>query len=264
MRGGGRVENGGDRIAVRAIDAGIIVGSMDRSADAVKLERGEVHLWFARLDRTPERLARMRTILNPEETARADRFYLDVHRNRFIAGRAMLRDLIAGYLAQPPAAIRFEYNEWGKPALAAGFAACDLRFNLSHSEDLAMYAFALEREVGVDIEQIRADVASESIAENFFSASEVHALRALPREHQAQAFFNCWTRKEAYIKARGQGLSIELNSFDVSLRPGEEAKILRGDESGGWSMRAFEPARGWVAALAMEGGDLRIAGPRWL
>ena len=182
MRGGGRVENGGDRIAVRAIDAGIIVGSMDRSPDAVKLERGEVHLWFARLDRTPERLARMRTILNPDETARADRFYLDVHRNRFIAGRAMLRDLIAGYLAQPPAAIRFEYNEWGKPALAAGFAACDLRFNLSHSEDLAMYAFALEREVGVDIEQIRADVASESIAENFFSAfGSAGIARAAPR-----------------------------------------------------------------------------------
>jgi 4'-phosphopantetheinyl transferase len=206
----------------------------------------------------------MRTILNPEEMARADRFYMEVHRNRFIAARALLRDLLAGYLSQPPDAIRFAYNEWGKPALAAGLAASDLRFNLSHSEDLAMYAFALECEVGVDIEQIRADVASESIAENFFSASEVQALRALPLAHQAQAFFNCWTRKEAYIKARGRGLSIDLNSFDVSLKPGEEANILRGDESGGWSLRAFEPAPGWVAALAMQGGALRIAGPRWL
>ena len=230
----------------------------------MKLERGEVHVWFARLERTPARLTRMRTILNPEEMARADRFFMDVHRNRFIAGRAMLRDLIAGYLGQPAEAIRFAYNEWGKPALTTGFSASDLRFNLSHSEDLAMYAFALEREVGVDIEQIRPDVASESIAENFFSLSEVKALRALPREQQAQAFFNCWTRKEAYIKAHGRGLSIELNSFDVSLRPGEEAKILRGEESGGWSLRAFEPAPGWVAALATQGAALRIAEPRWL
>src|SRR5271154_5549741 len=176
---------------------------MDGSADAVKLESGEVHLWFARLDRTPERIARMRTILNPDEAARADRFYLDVHRNRFIAGRAILRDLIAGYLAQPPATIRFEYNEWGKPALTAGFAARDLRFNLSHSQDLAMYAYVLERDVGVDLEMIQAEVANERIAENFFSPLEVETLSALPLEHQAERFFNCWTRKEAYVKARG-------------------------------------------------------------
>ncbi|HZC46283.1 MAG TPA: 4'-phosphopantetheinyl transferase superfamily protein, partial [Candidatus Acidoferrum sp.] len=225
---------------------------------------GEVHVWFARLDRTPARLARMRTVLNPDEAARADRFYLDVHRNRFIAARALLRDLLAGYLAEPPAAIRFEYNEWGKPALAAGFGASDLHFNLSHSQDLAMYAFVLERQVGVDLELIRGDFAGERIAENFFSTAEVQALRGLPLEHQAQAFFNCWTRKEAYVKARGQGLSIDLKSFDVSLIPGAEAKILRGDDCGSWSLCSFEPAAGWVAALAMQGTPLQIAGPRWL
>ena len=106
----------------------------------MKLQPGEVHVWFARLERTPARLTRMRTILNPEEMARADRFLMDVHRNRFIAARALLRDLLAGYLSQPPDAIRFAYNEWGKPALAPGFAASDLRFNLSHSQNLAMYA----------------------------------------------------------------------------------------------------------------------------
>ena len=118
--------------------------------------------------------------------ARADRFFMDVHRNRFIAGRALLRDLLAGYLGQPPEAIGFAYNEWGKPALAAGFAARDLRFNLSHSQDLAMYAFVLERDVGVDLEMIRAEVANERIAENFFSPLEVETLRALPLEHQAE------------------------------------------------------------------------------
>ncbi|MGA8497797.1 MAG: 4'-phosphopantetheinyl transferase superfamily protein [Xanthobacteraceae bacterium] len=221
-------------------------------------------MWFARLDRTPARLKRMRTILNAEETARADRFYLDVHRNRFIAGRALLRDLLAGYLAQPPEAIRFAYNEWGKPSLEPGFVASDLRFNLSHSQELAMYAFVLERDVGVDIEMIREEVAREKIAENFFSLREVETLRALPREHQAEAFFNCWTRKEAYVKARGQGLSIELDSFDVSLIPGEEAKILRGDDGGGWSLFSFKPDHGFVAAMATQGSPLQIAKPRWL
>ena len=235
-----------------------------RSTDAVILERGEVHVWFARLDRTPARLTRMRTILNPEETARADRFFMDVHRNRFIAARALLRDLIAGYLAQPPTAIRFAYNEWGKPALASGFAARDLRFNLSHSQDLAMYAFALEREVGVDLEIIRGDVAHQRLAANFFSPSEVETLLALPLEHQPRAFFNCWTRKEAYVKARGQGLSIELKSFDVSIRSGEPAEIMRGVDRASWSMYSFEPAPDCVSALVVQGRELRVADPRWL
>jgi 4'-phosphopantetheinyl transferase len=230
----------------------------------VKLERGEVHVWFARLNRTPARLSRMRTVLNPEEKARADRFLMDVHRNRFVAGRALLRDLLAGYLDQPPEAICFAYNEWGKPVLAPGFAVRDLRFNLSHSQDLAMYAFVLERDVGVDLEMIRSQVANERIAENFFSRREVETLRALPRELQEEAFFNCWTRKEAYVKARGQGLSIELSSFDVSLTPGEEAKILRGDDCLGWSLVSFKPDQGCVAAMATHGSPLQIAEPRWL
>lgn len=237
---------------------------MERSRDSLKLQPGEVHVWFARLDRTPARVARMRTILNADEMARADRFLMEVHRNRFIAARALLRDLLAGYLGQRPAAVAFAYNEWGKPALAPGFAPLDLRFNLSHSQNLAMYAFALGRDVGVDIEMIRAEVAKESVAENFFSPWEVRTLRALPREQQAQAFFNCWTRKEAYVKARGQGLSIVLASFDVSLAPGAEAKILRGDDCRGWSLVSFEPERDCVAALVMQGSGLQIAQPRWL
>jgi 4'-phosphopantetheinyl transferase len=235
-----------------------------RSRDSVKLKPGEVQVWFARLDRTPARLARMRTILNPDETARADRFLMDVHRNRFVAARALLRDLLAGYLEQRPQAIRFEYNEWGKPALAPGFVGNDLRFNLSHSQNLAMYAFALERNVGVDIEMIRAEVASERVAESFFSPWEVETLRALPREDQPEAFFNCWTRKEAYVKARGQGLSIDLKSFDVSLVPGDEAKILRGDDCIGWSLASFSPEQGCVAAMVTQGGPLQIVAPRWL
>jgi 4'-phosphopantetheinyl transferase len=172
--------------------------------------------------------------------------------------------LLAGYLGQPPQAICFAYNEWGKPALAPEFVESDLRFNLSHSEDLAMYAFVLERDVGVDLEMIGVEVVNERVAENFFSPSEVETLRALPREHQAEAFFNCWTRKEAYVKARGQGLSIELKSFDVSLIPGEEAKILRGEDCLGWSLVSFKPEGDCVAAMAIQGSELHIVQPRWL
>ena len=237
---------------------------MARSSDSVQLERGEVQVWFARLDRTPERLARMRTVLDADEAARAARFLMEVHRNRFVAARAMLRDLLAGYLAHPPAEIRFAYNEWGKPALASDFAAADVRFNLSHSQDLAVYAFALGREVGVDLELIRGDLARERLAENFFSPAEVAALRALPPGEQERGFFNCWTRKEAYVKARGQGLSIELKSFDVSLAPGAEARFLRGAECRGWSLKSLDAGAGWAAALVTEGTPARIAEPRWL
>jgi 4'-phosphopantetheinyl transferase len=237
---------------------------VEPSKDSLKLQRGEVHIWFARLNRTPERLARMRTVLESDETARAARFVMDVHRNRFIAGRAMLRDLIAGYLEQPPQSIRFAYNEWGKPAIAPGFAQLDLRFNLSHSGDLAMYAFAIARDVGVDIEMIRADAAGDRIAENYFSPAEVTMLRALPADRQVEAFFNCWTRKEAYVKARGAGLSIDLKSFDVSLAPGEEAKILRSDDRLQWSLASFNPAPDCVAAMVTEGPPPKIGNPRWL
>jgi 4'-phosphopantetheinyl transferase len=253
-----------ESISVRALDAGIVAGRMARSQNAVTLGSGEVQVWFARLDRMPARLARMRTVLNPDEAARADRFFMDVHRNRFIAARALLRDLLAGYLDQAPASIRFAYNEWGKPALAEGFGGRDVRFNLSHSQDLAIYAFALECAVGVDVEIIRRDFAIERLAENFFSTSEVATLRALKGEHQRRAFFNCWTRKEAYVKARGQGLSIELKSFDVSVRPGEPAEIICGVGRAGWSMYSFEPAPDCVSALVVEGRELHVADPRWL
>ena len=126
-----------------------------------------------------------------------------------------------------PESISLEYNPWGKPALAAGFADSDIRFNLSHSHGVAAYAIARGREVGVDVEMLRPDFASGGIAERFFSRTEIESLRSLPREHQTRAFFVCWTRKEAYVKALGCGLSIDLGSFDVSLRPEERPALLR-------------------------------------
>jgi phosphopantetheine--protein transferase-like protein len=137
--------------------------------------------------------------------------------------------------------------------LSAKFADSDIRFNLSHSHGLAAYAIARGREVGVDVEMVRPDFATRRIAEQFFSRTEVESLRSLPREHQTGAFFVCWTRKEAHIKALGRGLSIDLASFDVSLRPEERPALLRCVDAAHWSLEAFQPCDGYVGAIAVQG-----------
>jgi 4'-phosphopantetheinyl transferase len=218
---------------------------------APPLPSAEVHLWVARTDRGIDEIAQMRAVLSSDEQGRAASFIFDRDRNRFIAARAILRGLLASYLAAAPASIGLRYNQWGKPRLARRFARSGLRFNLSHSNDLAVYAFATATEVGVDVEEIRPGFAAEGIAEQFFSRAEVLALRSLPRELQAEGFFNCWTRKEAYIKALGGGLSIGLSNFDVSLRPRERAAILRAPGSEQCRLASFQLERDYVAAVAV-------------
>lgn len=179
----------------------------------------EVHVWRADLDIGPGALLRLRETLSADERARAERFYSPVERARYIAGRGILRALLARYLRTPAGDLRVCCNAHGKPALLPGSGAEDWRFNLSHSDRLALFAFALRRQVGVDLEYVRPSPADDRLAERIFSAQEVSALRALPERAQTEAFFHCWTRKEAYIKARGGGLSIGLSSFAVSLAP---------------------------------------------
>ena len=151
-----------------------------------------------------------------------------------------------------PAGVAFVHNAYGKPAIAQS----DLRFNLSHSHGMALYAFCRHAEVGCDIERRDPKFAAEQIPERFFSPDEVRALRSLPLNEQTEAFFNCWTRKEAYIKAVGHGLSIALDSFDVSLVPGELPALLRGCE--GWSVQSFEPLAGFQAAVVAQGTNWRL------
>ncbi|MGH9809607.1 MAG: 4'-phosphopantetheinyl transferase family protein, partial [Terriglobia bacterium] len=163
-------------------------------------------------------------VLSADERDRAGQFRFDRHRRRYIARRGILRELTGSYLGCNPADVVFVYNARGKPALRDR----DLQFNLSHSHGMALYAFRRGSAVGCDLEWRDPKFAAEQIPERFFSGDEVHALRSLPLSHQTEAFFNCWTRKEAYVKAAGQGLSIALDSFDVSLAPKEPAVFLRG------------------------------------
>jgi 4'-phosphopantetheinyl transferase len=202
---------------------------------------------------TPELdTGRHEAILSAEERGRAGQFHFERDRRRYIARRGILRELIGSYLDCDPAAVAFVHNAYGKPAIERG----DLCFNLSHSHGMALYAFCRHAEVGCDIERRDPKFAAEQIPERFFSPDEVRTLRSLPLNEQTEAFFNCWTRKEAYIKAVGRGLSIVLDSFDVSLTPGEPAALRRGCE--GWSVQSFEPLAGFQAAVVAHGANWRL------
>ncbi len=167
-----------------------------------------------------------------------------------------------------PDHLRFYYGPQGKPKLDKETAGEALRFNVTHTQGLALYAVANGREVGIDVERIRPELVDGDFAERFFSPREVAALRMLPVGLRPEAFFNCWTRKEAYAKARGDGLSLPLKQFDVSLAPREPAALLstKGDplEAARWSLSALHPGPGYVAALAVEGHDWRLECRQWV
>ena len=230
----------------------------------------DVHVWKTALDVAPPAVARLSRSLSQDERGRAERFHFERDRVRFTVARGALRALLGRYLGVAPAALRFDYGAHGKPALAApvaGPSGWDLRFNVSHSAGVALYAVARGREVGVDVEGHRADFATAEIAERFFSPAERRALAALPPERRCEAFFACWARKEAYIKARGLGLSLALDGFDVSLVPGEPAALLatRDDplERDRWSLRALDPGPGLAGAVVGERRDWTLACWEW-
>jgi len=231
------------------------------------LESDEVHVWRAALDSSSLRLEDLRHTLSPSEQARAERFSFQRDRDRFVVRRGLLRVILGRYLAMDSSRLQFDYGAGGKPALAPQYNGTQLRFNVSHSAGLVLYAVTRGREIGIDLEQIQPAIAQERIPEHFFSPREVAALRALPVDAQAEAFFACWTRKEAYVKAKGDGLALRLDSFDVSLVPGEPAALLRtaGDaqEASRWSLQALAPDRGYVAALAVEGYPGRLQCWQW-
>lgn len=231
------------------------------------LSDDDVHVWRASLDPPASVVERLERTLATDERERAGRFRFSRHRSHFIAARGMLRAILGLYLEAEPAALYFQYGPRGKPGLAGDGDDGTLRFNLSHSGELALYAVARGRELGIDVEQIRSDRSDESIARRFFSPSEVEALLALPEGERRDAFFRCWTRKEAYIKARGDGLSLALDQFDVSLAPGEPATLLRtrqdAADAARWSLRDLPAGPGYAAALAVEGKSWRLRCWQW-
>jgi 4'-phosphopantetheinyl transferase len=214
----------------------------------------DVHVWRASLDCERAVLEHLQTSLTEDERARASRFVFPRDRDRFIAGRGILRSILGQYSRQPAAAVEFTYEPKGKPRLSSHDSNPAVRFSVSHSEGLAVYAFSCGREIGVDVEAIRSNLSNEGIAEQFFSSTELAEFRSLPREQSAEGFFLCWTRKEAYVKALGGGLTIPLDSFDVSLTPGMPETLSSAD-CGQWTLRSFRPSDGYAGAVVAEGKD---------
>jgi len=229
------------------------------------LTAAEIHLWLADLDQPPKPLAELAATLAVEERERAARFRFPEHRDRFVAGRGLLRELLGAYLNQPAAALRFVQGAHGKPALAGAGAGTGLHFNLSHSGGRALYAVA-RREVGVDLERLDRTVSYASLAERICTPREWAAFQVLPLERIQPAFFACWTRKEAIAKALGGGLASGLRTLEVCCREDAQQDGRAGVWDGQgreWSVLNLEPGSGWIGALAAMGADWRWRGWRW-
>jgi len=239
-----------------------------RSTPARPLLRGDdVHVWRAALEQPSDTVQTLFGLLAPDERRRAERFYFQRDFDRFVIARGLLRTILGLYLRIGPEHLRFRYNDFGKPELMKATGRESLHFNVSHSHNRALFVIAREWEVGVDIEYLRENLASQELAECVFSPYEVGALRSLPDHQQMEGFFNCWTRKEAYIKARGEGFSFPLDCFDVSLAPGEPAALLshRKDarEIRRWSLRALPSEMGYAAAIAVESHNWQLSCWHW-
>ena len=214
-----------------------------------------VHVWAASLQVSPKALKMFAASLAPDETERATRFRFPIHRDRFIAGRGLLRQLLATYLGVEPRSLDFRYGARGKPALAG--SSRGVQFNVAHSEDLLLMAITRDGVVGVDVERVRGLPDFEELVSQFFSPNECSQFRKLSSEQKPAAFFNLWTRKEAWLKATGEGITHLLNQVEVSFLPSEPAWLIRLPNAyvntSSWSLYELAPQPGFTAALALAG-----------
>lgn len=231
----------------------------------LRLNSNEIHVWRTSLDMDACSIHILHQTLSADEQQRAALFHFQKDREHFIVARGLLREILSRYLNQKPDDISFYYNQHGKPELHT-HGQEPLHFNISHSHGLALCAVT-SCPIGVDIERIRTDFPHSEIAEKFFSPHENAVLRSLPSNLQPKAFFTCWTRKEAYIKATGKGLSIPLNQFEVSLLPGEPAVLLSIqsdiEAASHWLLQDLNPSPNYVAALAIKRHEWQLKYWTW-
>ena len=223
----------------------------------LQLHEYEVHVWRASLTVPDFARKELQGVLSKEEVERAARFHFEIDRNHWIAARGILRTLLSMYLNATPGQLQLSSNAYGKPFLASPALSHQLQFNISHSQDLALFAFTFKGQVGIDIEYMRAGLDYDALATVSFSPYEQACLHALPYELKREAFFHCWTRKEAYIKARGKAFSIPTDLFDVSFLSGEPPALLQHREEPQeitrWSLHELAPTTGYASALALKG-----------
>ncbi len=221
-----------------------------------------VHVWYLPLELAAKQVEELHACLSPDERERAARYHFDRHRRRFVACRGQVRRILAGYLNDRADALRFRCGARGKPALDAAGRDSAIEFNVSNSEEVALLAVALDRELGVDVEHVREPRDFEGLAAQFFARTEVEQLRSLPEVQRREAFFNCWTRKEAVLKAVGTGLAFPLDKVVVTLTPGEPARLVMYDDdpaaASQWWLVSLAPKPGYVGALAARGDPLEV------
>lgn len=231
-------------------------------AAQLMLPDDEVHLWGVDIGRLAGSLGRWQQLLSSDEQARARRFLVQRPREQFVITRGFLRTILAAYVPADPAKLVFRYSANSKPALSPPYDKSGVTFNVSHTSGVALLAFTRNRELGVDVEFINRQLDVDAIARQFFSRHEQTQLAAGNAEEKHAAFFRCWTRKEAYIKAKGEGLSLPLDQFDVSLVPGETKALIStrpdGSEAARWSLREVPAGPGYVGALCVAGHHWRL------
>ncbi len=226
-----------------------------------RLDDGAIDVRVVELDRLADRIPELERTLSADERARAARFVFDCDRQRFAICRGALRLALGEYLSVEPSAVSFAYERHGKPYLPGR----EVSFNVTHTDGLALLAFARTAPIGVDVESLGRQLDAEALATRFFSADEVRDFMSVAPERRTEAFFNGWTRKESYIKAIGDGLSCPLDSFSVTLRPGDRPAIrwIDGDDASRWAMAAFRPVEGYVAAVTSPLASARVRIRGW-
>jgi 4'-phosphopantetheinyl transferase len=238
-----------------------------KAPNDLNLETHQVDIWRISLTASsslstgflPDSVQGAESSLSADESQRASRFHFDTDRHRFITSHIALRDVLSIYLHCEPRQIDYLVGDYGKPSVMSDL---NIDFNLSHSGNFALIAISRDHKVGVDVEHFRPELEIEKIARRFFSDIENAELMSLHPELRVSGFFNCWTRKEAYIKAHGLGLSLPLDSFDVSLTPHEPAllRATRPDETTAsrWTLLSLDVHPEYAGAVAVDGRDLEF------
>jgi len=226
-----------------------------KSPEKLTITDNEVHVWRANLDLGIAEVNELEKILNEAEKERANKFYFEQHKNRFIVARGNLRLILGKYLEKAPEKLEFEYSEKGKPSLKDS----KLQFNVSHSQDLALYGFTWEKKIGVDLEYLKKVRDIENIAERFFTQREAEIIKQLPDGEKITAFVSFWTGKEAYLKAIGEGIGGGLDNIEIDLN----SDILRikgeNETAASWCLFKFIPREDYLGAVVVEKGNLRLS-----
>ncbi|MDJ0533219.1 MAG: 4'-phosphopantetheinyl transferase superfamily protein [Xenococcaceae cyanobacterium MO_207.B15] len=222
----------------------------------------EIHLWRANLNLSPQHIEQLETTLSEDEQLRANRFRFPNHRRRFVAARGILRQLLGFYLQTSGDIVSFTYNLKGKPQLAPDFSNTNLEFNISHSQDLALYSFNRDQIIGIDLEYLRDNVDYENIAQRFFCQREFNLITTCPKQQQLARFYQLWTAKEAYLKATGEGLAGGLETLEINFDSAGNIYLYKIKNQKNlahqWSLYNFIPETNFIATIALSGKEKKL------